>query len=89
MRQSWGTLLLLSPACTGASEDCFYLKQDLYTLWLAGDGGQMEGGASWKERKREGGWVGGPMNADDSLGGKARDAQIIRGRLEREALGCI
>ena len=25
------------------------------------------------------------MQADDSQGGKARDAQIIRGRLEREA----
>lgn len=48
----------------------------------------MKGGASWKERERErvGGW---PMNADDSLGGKAGDAQIIRGRLEGEALGHI
>lgn len=40
-----------------------------------------------KERERVGGWVGGPMNACDSLGGKAGDAQIIRGRLEGEALG--
>lgn len=63
-----------------------YLEQDLDTLWLAGDGGQVQGGASWKEEeaKRQ---VGGPMQANDSQEGKARDAQIIKGRLEREALG--
>lgn len=65
-----------------------YLEQDLDTLWLAGDGGQVQGGASWKEEeeKRQ---VGGPMLANDSLGGKARDAQIIKGRLEREALSHV
>lgn len=62
-----------------------YLQQDLDALWLAGDGGQVQGGASWKEEeeKRR---VGGPMQASDSQGGKERDAQIIKGRLEREAL---
>lgn len=45
----------------------------------------MQGGASWKEKEGER-EVGGPMQAGDSQGGKARDAQIIRGRLEREAL---
>lgn len=49
----------------------------------------MKGSASWKGKEREVGWVGGPMNADDSLGGKAGDAQIIRGRLEGKALGHI
>lgn len=39
-------------------------------------------------KRKRGRWkVGGPMHANDSQGGKARDAQIIRGRLEREALG--
>lgn len=38
-------------------------------------------------KRKRGRWkVGGPTHADDSQGGKARDAQIIRGRLEREAL---
>lgn len=37
-------------------------------------------------KRKKGRWrAGGPMQADDSQGGKARDAQIIRGRLEREA----
>ena len=39
-----------------------------------------------RNRKKQGKGVGGPMDADDSQGGKARDAQIIRGRLERETL---
>lgn len=38
------------------------------------------------KRKRERGRVGGPMHTGDSQGGKARDAQIIRGRLKKEAL---
>lgn len=68
-----------------SQEGLLYLQKDLDTLWLAGDGGQVQGGASWKEEeeKRQ---VGGPMQASDSQGGKARDAQIIKGRLEREAL---
>lgn len=37
-----------------------------------------------RNRKKQRKGVGGPMDADDSQGGKARDAQIIRGRLERE-----
>ena len=36
--------------------------------------------------KKGRGRVGGPMHTNDSEGGKARDAQIIRGRLDREAL---
>lgn len=39
-----------------------------------------------EKRKKGRGRMGGPLHADDSQGGKARDAQIIRGRLEREAL---
>lgn len=39
-----------------------------------------------RNRKKQGMGVGGPTDADDSQGGKARDAQIIRGRLERETL---
>lgn len=30
-----------------------YLEQDLDTLWLAGDGGQVQGGASWKEEEEK------------------------------------
>lgn len=74
------------PPFTGVVwRSCSYLEQDLDTLWLARDGGQVQGGASWKEKEGER-EVGGPMHAGDSQGGKARDAQIIRGRLEREAL---
>ena len=54
-------------------------------MWLAGDGSQVQSSASWKEKEqvRE---VCSPMHANDSQGGKARDAQIIRGKLEREDL---
>lgn len=75
----------LVPFTKAVLRGCSYLQQNFDTLWLTGDGGQVQGRASWKEK--EGRWkMDGPTHADDSQGGKAKDAQIIRGRLEREAL---